>query len=252
MDTTTASPTRAADPRRHQRAERIFFSSMAGLVLITVLVGFSRTYFLAGMVAARLPSPLIHVHAVVFIAWVLLLIAQTGFVSAGRVDLHRKLGLAGFGLAVAMVVLGVLAASNSVARGFAPPGFPLGARTFFAVPMSDMLIFSILVFFAHRYRSNPAAHKRLIIIATFALMDAPTGRPPFSAITGHPYMDSVFVVFFLLLVVGYDLMSRRKIHPATAWAGLFVVLVEQARIPIGMTAPWHSFAAWVQTLAIGR
>jgi len=36
----------------------------------------------------------------------LLLLTQTTLVSAGRVDIHRRLGIAGFLLAWAMVVLG--------------------------------------------------------------------------------------------------------------------------------------------------
>jgi hypothetical protein len=55
-------------------------------------------------------------------------------------------------------------------------------------------------------------------------------------------------MIFLLLVVGYDLFSLRKLHPATLWAGIFMIVVEQLRIPIGMTGAWHSFAAWAQHL----
>src|SRR5207253_2398773 len=69
-----------------------------------------------------------------------------------------------------MIVMGILAASNSLARGFAPPGSDLDPKTFYAIPIGDMLIFSTLVFFAFRARFNPSAHKRLILIATIALM----------------------------------------------------------------------------------
>jgi len=235
--------------RNARRADNIFFSGMAVLILATVFVGFARTYFLAGMVRAHLPSPVIHIHGIVFSLWVLLLITQTSLVSAGRTDLHRKLGLAGFALACLIPVLGVLAATNSLSRNFAPPGFPLGAQTFYAIPMADMLIFSTLVFFAFRARRTPAVHKRLILIATIALMDAPTGRPPFSALTGHPHMDALFPMIFLLLVVAYDLWSTRTVQRATIWAGLFLIVVEQLRVPIGMSGAWHNFAAWAQHLA---
>jgi hypothetical protein len=148
-----------------------------------------------------------------------------------------------------MVILGVLAATNGLSRGMSPPGFPLGAQTFYAVPLADMLMFATLVFFAYRARRTPASHKRLILIATIALMDAPTGRPPFAVITGHQYMDSVFCLFFLLLLVGYDLWSLHKVHRATIAGGLFMIIIEQIRVPIGMSAPWHAFAAWVLRLS---
>jgi hypothetical protein len=42
-------------------------------------------------------------------------------VSAGRVDLHRRLGLAAFALATLMPLLGLLAATDSLRRNFSPP-----------------------------------------------------------------------------------------------------------------------------------
>jgi len=176
------------------------------------------------------------------------LISQTTLVAAHRTDIHRKLGLVGFGLAALMPIFGVLAATNSLSRNFAPPGFPFGAQTFYVVPLGDILVFGVLACFAYRARRDPSAHKRLIMVATFAIMDAPTGRPPFAAITGAPHMDVLFCMIFLLLLVAYDLWSLRKVHPATLWAGIFMIVVQQIRIPIGMSAPWHHFAAWAQHL----
>jgi len=229
--------------------DNYFFSAMALLILTTAFVGFARTYFLAGVFRAPLPNLLIHIHGAVFSSWILLLITQTALVSTGRVDIHRRLGLIGFGLACLMVTLGVLAACNSLARGFSPPGSPFDPKTFYAIPIVDMVVFASLVFFAYRARFNPAAHKRLILIATISLMDAPTGRPPFAAITAHPFLGSTFVAFFLLLLVAYDLWSTHKVHRATLWAGLFVLIAQQLQVPLGNTAAWRSFATWAQTVA---
>src|SRR5712692_7554771 len=249
---TAALPRKTAEySRQSHRSDDFFFSGMALVILATVLIGFARTYFLAGVFRAPLPNLLIHIHGAVFSSWILLLIAQTALVTAGRVDIHRRLGLLGFGLACLMVTLGVLAASNSLARNFSPPGSGFDPRTFYAIPIGDMLIFATLVFFAYRARFNPAAHKRLILIATISLLDAPTGRPPFTVITGRPFFGSTFVVIFVLLLVAYDLWSTRKVHRATIWAGVFVVIAEQLRVPFGNTTAWHTFATWAQTLARG-
>jgi hypothetical protein len=59
----------------------------------------------------------------------------------------------------------------------------------------------------------------------------------------------IFIYFFLLLIVAYDLWSTRRVHRATIWAGGFVVVVGLVRVPIGNTAVWHTFATWAQTLA---
>jgi len=212
-----------------RRYDHFFFSGMAGLLLATVFVGFARTYYLAGMFHATLPSAIIHLHGAAFSCWILMLVAQTSLVAAGRVDIHRRLGVFGFLLACAMVVLGVLAGTDSLARGFAPPG--LDPATFYVVPITDMLIFSTLIFFAFRNRCNPAAHKRLILIATIGLMIA-----------------ALVTYLFLLLLVGYDLWSIRKVHRATLWAGAFLIVVQQIRVPIAKTAAWHVFAAWAQSI----
>lgn len=235
---------------RARAYDNYFFSFMAMLILATVFVGFARSYFLAGVVGAPLPNLLIHIHAAVFSSWILLFIGQTMLVSIRRVDIHRKLGFYGFGLACAMVVLGELAATDMLVRDAVPPGSGLDPRTFYTVPFFGILIFGALVYFGCRERSNPSAHKRFILIATIAIMDAPTGRPPFSAITAHPHMESVFVYAFLLLLIAYDLWSLRKVHRATIWASLFVVVALAVRIPIGFTSFWLAFAGWVQHVAL--
>src|SRR2546430_6276618 len=43
---------------------------------------------------APLPSLTIHLHGAAFSCWILLLVTQTSLVSAGRVDIHRRLGVA--------------------------------------------------------------------------------------------------------------------------------------------------------------
>ena len=56
----------------------------------------------------------------------------------------------------------------------------MGGRAFYAVALSDMLMFSVLIYFGFRNRFNPAAHKRLILIATLAILDAAFDRWPIS------------------------------------------------------------------------
>jgi len=244
----TATMPRSIAPVVGRRTDNYFFSGMALLLLATVVVGFGRTYFLAGVFRAPLPSVLVHIHGALFSCWILLLIAQVSLVSARRVDIHRKLGLAGFALASLMIIVGVLTATGLLARDVSPvPVFD--AKTFYAIPLADMVTFAILIFCAYWYRKNSATHKRLILIATIALMDAPTGRPPFAAITHHQYLDSIFCVGFLLLLVGYDLWSTHKVHRATVLGGLLMVIIDQVRVPIGMSPGFHAFATWAQNLA---
>src|SRR5689334_25389644 len=89
---------------------RRFYVGMALAMLVTVLVGFSRSFFLRPLFPDW-PAPsetIFYVHGAVFTAWILLLVAQTSMVAGGRTDVHRRIGPFGVALALAMVVLGPL------------------------------------------------------------------------------------------------------------------------------------------------
>lgn len=228
-----------------RRFDHIFFTSMAFVMLATVFAGFARTYYLAGVYRAPLPSPIIHIHGAVFSCWILLLVAQTSLVSAGRVDIHRRLGVAGFFLACLMIVLGVMAATDALARN-APVG--RDPRLFYMFHLTDLLVFGVLVYFAFRMRLDAPAHKRLIYIATIGLLGPAIARLPLAFLRPSSPVVTWLTESFLLVLVAYDLWSTHRIHRATLWAGAFLVLVLQIRVPIAKTAPWHTFAASVQHL----
>jgi len=250
MATAVAHPSNPAKPATGlpgRRFDHFFFSAMALLMAATVFVGFAPTYYLAGMFHAQLPSLIVHLHGAAFSCWILLLITQTSLVSAGRVDIHRRLGIAGFLLACLMVVLGVLAATDSLVREAGPAG--RDPRTFYIVPLTDMLIFATLIFFAFRARSDPPAHKRVILVATIGLTIAAIARWPFVLLHKNAGMAARFSYIFLLILVAYDLWSTRKVHRATIWAGAFLIFVQQVRVPLGKTSAWHAFASWVQSVA---
>ncbi len=230
-----------------RRYDHGFFTGAALLMLMTVFVGFAHSYYLAGVFHAPLPSLIIHIHGAVFSCWILLLIAQTSLVSAGRVDIHRRLGIVGFLLGSLMVILGVWAATDSLVRGGGPAGRDVQA--FYIVPMMDMVIFAVLLFFAFRKRRDAAAHKRLIYIATTGLLIAAVARWPFAIVNRNPPMAALFSYLFLLLLAGYDLWSTRRVDRATLRAGAFVIILQQLCHPIGSTAAWHAVASWVQTHA---
>lgn len=249
MSTTAANPRAFSNPAAvlpGRRFDHIFFSLTAVMMAVTVYVGFAPTYYMAGVFRAPLPNTLIHIHGAAFSCWILLLITQTSLVSAGRVDIHRRLGLVGFGLACVMVVLGVLAATDRLARGSAPPH--TDPYFFYIIPLGDMFIFATLIFFAYRSRSDSAAHKRIIYVATVGLLIAALARWPMPLVRGAT-RAAISSYVFLILLAAYDLWSTRRIHRATLWASGFLVFMQQVRLPIGRTAVWHSVAAWIQSIA---
>src|SRR3989449_2410846 len=101
-------------------AERRFFTGMALAILATVIVGFSRSFFLRPLFP-ELPSPsemIFYVHGVVFAAWIVLLVVEASLVAGGRTELHRKHCPFSAVLGGAIVVLGTLGGMISARRGY--------------------------------------------------------------------------------------------------------------------------------------
>jgi hypothetical protein len=234
-----------------RRFHHVFFPGVAWLMLIIVLVGFAPSYYLAGALRAPLPSLAIHVHAIVFSCWILLLIAQTSLTVAGRVDVHRRLGIAGFILATSMLIVGVWAATDQLARG----SFVRDPLGFYIFPLANVVAFAVLIAFAYRARFDSAAHKRLIIVASTALMAAPIARWHLHgflhtrAFGVSATMAERLSYIFILLLVAYDLWATRRVHRATVWAGAFLIIFRQLALYFGRTWVWHAFAGWVQAMA---
>jgi hypothetical protein len=240
------NPSRRLPGRKYDRP---FFLAIVLLQLVVVAIGFGPTYYLAGVFRAPLRNPIVHIHGAVFSTWMLLLLVQSGLISARRVDWHRKLGVAGFLLACLMVVMAVLVAADVTAqvKGLPDAELILG---FLVVPFVDAFDFAVLAGFAYALRKDPAAHKRLIIIATAGITGAAFFRWHTAALFHHEIAAYVASYVFLLLLVAYDLWSTHKLHRATIWGSLFLIVMEQSTRFIGPRAPWHAFMHWVQTWGV--
>ena len=234
------------------RYDNRFFAGMAVVSLVVIFIGFARTYYLAGIFKAPLPNPLVHIHGAVFSLWILLFIAQISLITVHRVDLHRRLGMSGFGLACLMVILGVLVATDRLARHVANPGTETveEVRAFYAIPLADMLMFSTFVHLGFRNRTHPPVHKRLMLFATFALLDAGFDRWSIFDPYPLPVVDAVCFFPLLAVLIVYDMWSTGKLQRVTLWANGFLVAVQQLRHPFSHTAAWQAFATWAQTHAI--
>jgi hypothetical protein len=89
---------------------------MAVLILVIVVTGFGQSYFLAGMIRAKLPNALVHIHGAIFTTWIFFFLFQTSLVAAHRVKLHMALGIVGVILPPVMLILGVLTLMDSIRR----------------------------------------------------------------------------------------------------------------------------------------
>jgi hypothetical protein len=219
---------------------------MAVLLAATVIAGFSRTYYFNDLATAPFAlTPLLHWHGAIYSAWMLLLVTQTTLIAQGQVSWHRRLGVAGCGVAAAMIVFGIAVAVTRTASGVTlDRGVP--PLVFLAVPLVGMLVFAILFGAAVRLRRQAAAHKRLMLLATLEIVTAAVARLPVVETWGPIGFFGVIDLFVIAMVV-YDLATLKRVHPATIWGGLFFVVSQPLRLVIGGSAPWISFATWLTT-----
>jgi len=234
------------------RYDNRFFAGMAVVSLVVIFIGFARTYYLAGIFKALLPNLLVHVHGAVFSLWIFLFITQVSLITVHRADLHRRLGMFGFGLACLMVILGVLVATDRLVRHAANPGTETveEVRAFYAIPLADMLMFFTFAYLGFRNRTHPAVHKRLMLFATFALLDAGFDRWSIFDPYPLPVVHAVCFVPLLAVLMAYDWQSTGKVQRVTLWASGFLIAVQQLRHPLSHTPAWQAFATWAQTHTI--
>jgi hypothetical protein len=182
--------------------------------LIAVLVGFAPTYFLAGVFRAPVPNLLIHVHGAVFTLGSSCSIPKQGLVATRRLALHRRIGLLAFGFAVLMVVLGVLAASDRLARqvGESANATPEDVHAFYAIPMGDMLMFATFISLGYSHRSNPTGHKGFMCLRPLHFWTPPSITGPFSLpAAAEPDLSRAAV----LLTTAYDWRSSGRVQRVT-------------------------------------
>lgn len=227
-----------------RRRERWFYIGMSIALVITVFAGFAPTYYLRPYFNTAPLMPLLHLHGFVFTSWLVLFVTQTTLVAAHRTDIHRRLGVAGGMIAVLMVLLGVTTALVRANQGATPlPG--ISPLSFLVVPLGDMFVFPILVGAGFYFRRRPDVHKRLMLLATISILAAAIARLPFAIMRAGPPAFFGLTDVFVLACVLYDLVTLRRIHRATALAGLFIVASQPLRLMLGGTHAWLSFAAWL-------
>jgi len=230
-----------------QRSERAFFSAMAAAILFAVVVGFARTYFLRAVLPVPTPAPLgltplLHLHGLLFTGWAALLFVQARLVAAQRVDLHRRLGLAGVVMAALMVGIGTLTAIHAVLRGVAP--FGMDPRRFLIVPLFAIVLFAGFVVAGVRARRDPQSHKRLMLLATIALLPPAIARWVLQLGLGPPVVLAIATLFLVPMVV-WDLTTRRRLHPVTLWGGLLLVIAGPLRLVLARTDSWLAISDWL-------
>jgi hypothetical protein len=235
------------------KSDRPYVAALVTAILLVVLVGFSRSFFLMPLFrvepdwAAR--EPIFFVHGTVFSCWYALLAYQTYLVRERSLRQHRRIGYWGAGLGAGIVIVGVYAALKAANRPGGFMGVPFTPQQFLTVPLVGILLFAVFLTLAVINRHKPASHKRLILLASISLLGAPIARIPLMMPTLPFWIDAIVYTGFTIALGRWDLATRGKLSRETMFGGPAIVILNLAAIPIGATAAWQHAAAWMMGFA---
>ena len=242
--------------------ERWYFTAIAIVMIVVSLVGFMPS--IVNPAGRRAPLTLLAAaHGAVFLAWLLLFLAQSLLVATARVGWHRRLGLTSVVLLALIIPLTTETSIAIMRRGYDLSGdshisphpkivggraIELDAPTDSAFNVFGLLEFTLLATTAIGFRRRPEIHKRLMLFANISLMVVPVqhlmGHIPSVVLT--PATVLVPYSIFILAGVARDYLTAKRIHRLSIGLaiGLFVSQPLVGAV-IGPSGAWHSFVAWI-------
>jgi hypothetical protein len=233
----------AASPWKVDRKSP-FYIIMGITAAVAAVAGFSTTYLLP-VAGAQFRGPWVaHVHGLLFFAWVALAVLQPVLVYRGSTLLHRRIGIAALPLALAMAVSGVGVGLYAVRRDLEAG---VGAFAYSTLPgvLCAMVIFVAFVAAAVALRKKPDWHKRLIVLATIAVLWPAWFRfRHFMPWVPRPEIFLALVLADSLVVVAMvrDRLKFGQVHPAYWIFGVGLIAEHVAEAVLFDTPGWRSFA----------
>lgn len=238
------SPTVPHSPCPMVAARSRFFTAMAVLALVVALTGFAGTYFVPLARGGFRAPPIVHVHGALLFGWLVLFLAQSLLIRRRDLLAHKRLGWAGAvlaaGVSVSTVAVGVWATQRDVAAG----GGDIAVSALTGVCLSAAM-FLALVAAAIAWRRNGPAHKRLMMLATIAILwpawfrfrhyfpSVPAPEITFAIIAA----DSLIVACILR-----DWLVERRIHSVFLWVGPAIILEHITEALLFDSPPWRAVA----------
>lgn len=229
-----------------KRAGITIHTVTVALFVATAVIGFAPRS--ASILSGTMPMPplAVHVHAFLMTAWIGLLAVQTGLVAAGKRQLHRTLGLASFVLAPALLA-GLIAVTIVRYYDLTEAGVGAIASNILFLQIRSIVLFPLFYLWAIAVRrTDLETHKRMLILATFVLVDAAIARHiwlPGNDITVS--YDPAHMYWLLLLVPALIHDTVRLGRPHRAYVvGLALILPCVIATHFVWNSPrWHSLAA---------
>jgi hypothetical protein len=267
MPETATLPVVATRPNvnRHQMRSR-FYVGAAVVVILLNMAGFLPSLIDQSRRVAP-PTWLVTAHGALAGAWLLFFLVQTTLVATRRTPIHRRLGVAGPFIAIAMIAVGSMTVidharrgydlSGDIARAAAPPGSRAPTVESLAVTMFPPLLafanFGILTGLGLSFRHRPAVHKRLMLLGLGTLVLTPLIHLSGHVIGRWPglYASLNLAIFIAanalpFSVAVHDKVSDGRVHPISLWVPVLLIVETFGLIAVVMPSEgWRRLAPWL-------
>ncbi|QHV94318.1 hypothetical protein [Spirosoma endbachense] len=186
-----------------------------------------------------------HFHATLLVLWIALLIAQPLLIRARKVELHRLIGKASYGL-VPLIVLSILMVTQVQYRRGIDQQSPVTLIDYgLYMTFVDLVPFLTLYGLAMWYRRLPAIHMRYIIACSVIFFNPAFGRiniiylgmaPEQGVLLSYVYCDSILLGFLI-----YDIVKHKPYRPYL-YSLLFLLVCHSSLLYAPFWPVWHRVA----------
>ena len=243
-----------------------FYLGAAVFVIVLNAAGFLPSFIDQSRRVAP-PTRLVAAHGALAASWLVFFLVQAILATSGRARIHRRLGILGPFVAMAMIAVGSLMVidmtrrghdlSGDIARVAVAPGAPALAGEEFVAgmfpPLQAFVNFGILTGLGLWWRHRPAIHKRLMLLALGPLVVTPLIHLSGYLIGGRPDLygplnAAIPIVANTLLFAGavQDKLTSGRVHPVSLWVPVLLIAETFGLIAAVMPSEgWRRLATWL-------
>lgn len=226
-----------------EQSERRFFMIMALAMAGAIIAGFSLNLALG---RSSFDAPLVvHIHGMMFMAWVGFYCVQGVSIAVGNIALHRRLGQLAYLFIPAMLAAGTAVMVHSAQTRGGPFFFAL--NEFLVSNVMMLFTFGGLALWALRVRRHQGWHRRLMLVAMSVLTGPGLGRIiPAPLLIPYAWPVSIAITWvFPLIAMFVDWRRHGRVHPAYWWGfgayvGVFALSMVIAYSPVG-----YALTEWI-------
>ncbi len=226
------------------RSKFTFFTAIALLGIIAILVGFLKTFIIPILSGTKTWPMAIYAHTFFVFGWVLLFLTQSLLIQNRNYKTHIFIGRWGAFIALGAAISIIPAALYQVEREL-KEGLGQTAISPIVGSLASATMFLSLVTLAIVYRKRPQIHKRLMLLATILLIWPAwfRWRHYFPSVE-RPEIWFAGVLANSLIIVAFiwDWLGNKRIHPALLFGGLFIIAENVIEIVLFDSSGWRIIA----------